>query len=151
MRKNAPFCGRSNILIVGITFGLLVNVIAHFFARAVRNPLIVLGVVTFWGMLRRLYLDYKLDPIDWANRPSKRGCRNHNLPCCVGWAVFSLSTRLETRTYLARVHNERLPVCERDVVSVEDKDRAARAISADMHKLLDRSRVETAQDHCSLL
>jgi hypothetical protein len=49
VRKNAPFYGRSNILIVGIAFGLWISVIAHFFARSVSNSIIVLGVVTFWG------------------------------------------------------------------------------------------------------
>jgi hypothetical protein len=48
VRKNAPFYGKSNILIVGITFGLVVGVIAHFLSRTVSNSLIVLGVVTFW-------------------------------------------------------------------------------------------------------
>ena len=68
VRKNAPFYGKSNILIVGITFGVVVGVITHFLARWVSSSLVVLGVLSFWGLLTTLYLGYKPNPNDWANK-----------------------------------------------------------------------------------
>jgi hypothetical protein len=71
IRKNAPFYGVQNILVVGLAFGLGVALIVHFLVG--KNSVAALIVLLIWGLLSNLYLGYEPDPIDWAKKSQQVG------------------------------------------------------------------------------
>jgi hypothetical protein len=68
VQRNAPFYGKSNILVVGIAFGVLLGGLVQVFCRPVNDSVFAIVVLTLWGLLAALYIGYRPDPIDWANK-----------------------------------------------------------------------------------
>ncbi len=67
VRKNAPFYGVMNIVIVGATWGVILALAVFIGTRA--TPVTVLVVLAIWGLLAAAYVGFRPDPImDWAGK-----------------------------------------------------------------------------------
>jgi len=70
VRHHAPFYARWNILIVGLTIGILFGVMVHLlgrFAMPVEGGTLLIPFSTI-GLISLAYIGYEPDPIDWAKK-----------------------------------------------------------------------------------